>query len=60
MVEVCHGVDVIEIGALRLAREFSVDLSGRLGGIFGVDGRGTDLVDEILLVLKPCLFESFR
>lgn len=55
----CHGVDIVEICALRLARELSVDLGGRFGGIFGVGGCGTDLIDEVLLVLSPCLLEGF-
>ena len=59
MIEVCHGVDVIEVCALRLARELSVDLGGGLGGILSIGSCGTDLINEILLVLNPCLLVGF-
>lgn len=60
MVEVSHSIYVVKICAFRLAREFSMNLGGGLGSIFGVGGRSTDLIDEILLVLSPCLTKGLR
>lgn len=55
----CHGADVVEVCTFRLAGEFFVHLIGEFGGIFGVGSCGVDLVDQVLLVLSPCLTVGF-
>lgn len=55
MVEVGHGADVVEVGAFRLTGELFVHCVGEFVGVFGVGGCGVDLLDEVFLVLGPCL-----